>query len=143
MVAEIEGAKELYVKEGSPVALICRINHGDNLPGFIFWYKNDRLVDYDSTNGRVEVDMSQSGQTQLIMKEVVVNDSANYTCDPSGGKADSVMLTIIEDKRPEAVQQSNSSPSTKYNEFFLIYILLFPIHYVFTKESVLQIDYLS
>ena len=33
MVATIAGQKELFVKEGSPVVLVCKVVHGKNLPG--------------------------------------------------------------------------------------------------------------
>lgn len=66
-----------------------------HLTGFIFWYKNGSLLDYDSTKGRIEVDMSIKSQSKLILNQADRSDSANYTCEPSGGKRDAVSLTVI------------------------------------------------
>lgn len=33
MVAKILGPKELFVKEGTPVTLVCHVDHAASLPG--------------------------------------------------------------------------------------------------------------
>jgi len=63
--------------------------------GFIFWYKGDRLVDYEASAGRIEVITRSEGESDLILKEAEQMDSSNYTCGPAGGQSASVILNVI------------------------------------------------
>ncbi|XP_076067713.1 uncharacterized protein LOC143040506 [Oratosquilla oratoria] len=112
MVAEIVGKQELFVKAGTPVALTCRVRHGDLMPGFIFWYKGKNLVDYASTGGRIQVLTKPEGQSQLVLQNAVPSDSANYTCYPPGGTSASVQLGVIVDERQAAMQQGSGGSTT-------------------------------
>ena len=67
--------------------------------GFIFWFKDSELVDYDSSEGRIKVDTTANGRSKLVLLKARREDSANYTCSPSGGKSDSTILTVIEGKK--------------------------------------------
>ena len=69
------------------------------LAGFIFWFKDKTLVDYDSSGGRIKVDITPNGKSKLILLKAEREDSANYTCAPAGGKSDSTILTVIEGKK--------------------------------------------
>ncbi|CAL4065425.1 unnamed protein product [Meganyctiphanes norvegica] len=112
MKAEIVGSSELYVKAGTPVTLTCRVNHGSTMPGFIFWYRDNSLVDYDHSGGRVQVHTGSDGTSQLHLTKASPTDSANYTCWPSGGAKASVSLNVIQDERQAAMQQGNGAISS-------------------------------
>nr|XP_045589270.1 uncharacterized protein LOC123751214 [Procambarus clarkii] len=109
MQAEIVGSNELYVKAGTLVTLACRVNHGTLMPGFILWYKGERLVEYDTSGGRIQVVTETDGVSHLLLHDAHLSDSANYTCSPSGGAPASLVLQVIVDERQAAMQQGNSA----------------------------------
>ncbi|XP_071550332.1 uncharacterized protein [Panulirus ornatus] len=109
MSAEIVGSSELFVKAGTPVTLACRVNHGTLMPGFILWYKGERLVEYDRSGGRIQVMTGTEGVSHLLLQDARPSDSANYTCSPSGGVPASLILNVIVDERQAAMQQGNSA----------------------------------
>lgn len=49
--AKIDGPPERYLKPGSMLRLTCRILDNIEMPLFIFWYHNARMVNYDSHLG--------------------------------------------------------------------------------------------
>ncbi|XP_045107258.1 uncharacterized protein LOC123502111 [Portunus trituberculatus] len=110
MRAEIVGSRELYVKAGTPVTLACKVNHGTLMPGFILWYKGDRLVEYDTSGGRISVSTEPTGVSHLLLRHARPGDSANYTCSPSAGAPASLTLNVIVDERQAAMQQGNAAP---------------------------------
>ncbi|XP_018025415.1 uncharacterized protein LOC108680992 [Hyalella azteca] len=95
MVAKILGPNELFVKAGTPVTLVCQVEHSADLPGFIFWYKGTSLVDYEASAGRIAVMTRAEGKSELVFRTADQHDSANYTCRPSGGRGTSVTLNVI------------------------------------------------
>ncbi|XP_047479667.1 uncharacterized protein LOC125032532 [Penaeus chinensis] len=105
--AEIIGSHELFVKAGNPVTLSCRVSHGSMIPGFTLWYKEERLVEYESSGGRIRVLTLPEGLSHLKIEDARTFDSGNYTCSPSGGVPASLVLNVIEDERQAAMQQEN------------------------------------
>ena len=47
--AELEGGAERHLEEGSSIRLLCRVNTALPPPAFVFWYKEDTMVNYDYT----------------------------------------------------------------------------------------------
>ncbi|XP_064079635.1 uncharacterized protein LOC135196756 [Macrobrachium nipponense] len=113
MRAEIVGRRELFVKAGNPVKLSCRVNHGGLSPGFILWYKGERLVEYEKSGGRIQVHTETEGVSYLLLNDVRPEDSSNYTCSPAGGEPDSLILSVIVGERRAAMHQGNHCPSEK------------------------------
>ncbi|XP_066965321.1 uncharacterized protein [Macrobrachium rosenbergii] len=111
MRAEIVGRRELFVKAGNPVKLSCRVNHGGLSPGFILWYKGERLVEYGNSGGRIQVHTGTEGVSYLLLNDVRPEDSSNYTCSPAGGEPDSLILSVIVGERRAAMHQGNHCPS--------------------------------
>lgn len=50
-VADIIGAPDIHVDEGSTLRLECRLRRATENPAFVFWYHNTRMVNYDAHNG--------------------------------------------------------------------------------------------
>ncbi|XP_055301147.1 uncharacterized protein LOC129567820 [Sitodiplosis mosellana] len=50
-VADIIGAPDIHVDEGSTLRLECRLRRATENPAFVFWYHNTRMVNYDTHNG--------------------------------------------------------------------------------------------
>lgn len=49
--AEISGPSEKYLKPGSQLRLTCRIVENIENPLYIFWYHNNRMINYDTHRG--------------------------------------------------------------------------------------------
>ena len=45
-IAEIEGPSERYIQVGSSVRLTCVLKYYTDPPNFLFWYHNDRVINY-------------------------------------------------------------------------------------------------
>ncbi|XP_054083480.1 uncharacterized protein LOC105219897 isoform X2 [Zeugodacus cucurbitae] len=50
-VAEIVGAPDLHIDEGSSLRLECRLKKATENPAFVFWYHNNKMVNYDAQEG--------------------------------------------------------------------------------------------
>ncbi|XP_067622378.1 limbic system-associated membrane protein isoform X2 [Eurosta solidaginis] len=50
-VAEIVGAPDLHIDEGSSMRLECRLRKATENPAFVFWYHNNKMVNYDTQQG--------------------------------------------------------------------------------------------
>lgn len=61
----------------------------------MFWYKGDRLVDYEASGGRISVVTRLEGRSDLVLRHAKQDDSSNYTCGPAGGQSASVLLNVI------------------------------------------------
>lgn len=50
-VAEITGAPDLHIDEGSALRLECKLKRATENPSFVFWYHDNKMVNYDSQDG--------------------------------------------------------------------------------------------
>ncbi|XP_058120210.1 uncharacterized protein LOC131288443 [Anopheles ziemanni] len=50
-VAEIVGAPDLHIDEGSTLRLECQLNSATENPTFVFWYHEQNMVNFDQLNG--------------------------------------------------------------------------------------------
>ncbi|KFB39196.1 AGAP008734-PA-like protein [Anopheles sinensis] len=50
-VAEIVGAPDLHIDEGSTLRLECNLNSATENPTFVFWYHEQNMVNFDQLNG--------------------------------------------------------------------------------------------
>ncbi|CAD7086357.1 unnamed protein product [Hermetia illucens] len=50
-VAEIAGAPDLHIDEGSTLRLECKLKRATENPSFVFWYHDNKMVNYDSQDG--------------------------------------------------------------------------------------------
>lgn len=58
--AEIAGPQEKYLKPGSTLKLSCRVVENIENPLFLFWYHNQRMINYDSHLGiNVTIDLGK------------------------------------------------------------------------------------
>nr|XP_053633058.1 uncharacterized protein LOC128689023 [Cherax quadricarinatus] len=107
--ANILGKETMYVQKGSTVSLECVIKEELVIPGLVLWYQDDRLVDRDS--GRVEVVTNIGNVTTSTLKVAgaALHDSGNYSCWPSAGRPDSVIVHVIQGDPPAAMHHGNSA----------------------------------
>jgi len=65
-------------------------------PEFVFWYQNDRLLNFDPTREGVSVETDHGSRThsQLQITNAVETDTGNYTCRASNGKPASIYVQV-------------------------------------------------
>lgn len=95
--AVIEGAPDIYVKSGSSINLTCVITQSPIPPVFVFWYHDDRMINYDSSRGQIAIQkaVGDTALSKLFIKDVQPADSGNYTCCPSNAEATSITLHVL------------------------------------------------
>ncbi|XP_042904497.1 zwei Ig domain protein zig-8-like isoform X2 [Parasteatoda tepidariorum] len=126
--ATILGPHPLFLKTGSSINLTCVITQSPEPPVFVFWYHDDRMINYDSSRGEISMYKSSEDSTtsRLFIKDATAEDSGNYTCCPSNTQATSIPVYVLNGERPAAIQHdanistsSSSSPSFSVL-FFLV-----------------------
>jgi len=110
--AFIQGGAEYHVDQGSMISLTCVIELSPIPPQYVFWFHNDRMVNYDQERG-VEVDTdTESGDrtvSRLILKQARKRDEGNYTCKPSNTPPATVRVFVSEDDKMDALKAQSSS----------------------------------
>ena len=101
--AYIKGGEEYHVDEGSPISLTCVLDSTPSPPQYIFWYHNDRMVNYHVERG-VKVETYTTNQetteSKLSFSNASKRDEGNYTCSPSNSVPATVQLYVT--KRSES-----------------------------------------
>ena len=93
----ILGSEDLYIHEGSPVRLQCRVVDSAGPPAYIYWYKEREVINY-SAQDHIEISYSSldtNPVSTLVIKQATPSDSGNYTCAPANYIQHSVILNII------------------------------------------------
>lgn len=105
------GAPDLAVRLGAPINLTCVISHTADQLQFVFWYRNDRMINYDIANekrGKIVLSKwhNSSSRAGAPLQDTIASnlqiyssrlaDSGNYTCQPSGARSASVDLHVLE-----------------------------------------------
>jgi len=100
----ILGAPDLAVKLGAAINLTCVVSQSPDQLQFIFWYRNERMINYDM-NERGKIVMSKWSQkpdtitSNLHIFSSKLSDSGNYTCMPSGARPTSIYVHVLEGNR--------------------------------------------
>ena len=102
--AEIDGGPEKYVKSGSTLKLTCHLRQSSVTPDFVFWYQDERMINYEGAAG-VKV-ISDAASSTLIIERAQSVHSGNYSCVPYNVNPSSVIVHILNgeyDKRQEPI----------------------------------------
>ena len=91
--AEIMGFPDVYVNNGSMIKLVCVLRHSTETPIYVFWYHEDRMVNYDE-NRDLNVQTQQMIST-LIISSAEISDNGNYTCLPSNTRPASIQVHVL------------------------------------------------
>ena len=102
----IDGSENDFVAAaGSTINLTCIIFQSPNPPSHVFWYHNDRMINYDLNNeglGQVSLikDSIQSDTlySLLTLKNARSNSTGNYTCAPFNIQPSSIFLHVLQGK---------------------------------------------
>jgi len=113
-VAFILGGDEYHIDRGSHISLVCVIEKAPTPPQYVFWYHNERMVNYDSGRGITVFTSNGPDKTQsrFNIKEATPADSGNYTCKPSNAMPASIQVFVSKgrvDKMEALHKQSSSS----------------------------------
>ncbi|KAK6643261.1 hypothetical protein RUM43_004766 [Polyplax serrata] len=94
--AFILGSGEYHIGEGSTISLVCIIENSPSPPQYVFWYHNERMINYDTTRGGVTVSTEPGLKThsRLIINSASTSDSGNYTCRASNTEADTIYVFV-------------------------------------------------
>ncbi|XP_058798913.1 zwei Ig domain protein zig-8-like [Phymastichus coffea] len=124
--AFILGGEEHHVDVGSTINLVCIIKKSPTPPQYVFWYHNNRMINYDTTRGRISV-QNEPGPTQsrLLIHNAIESDTGNYSCSASNTKLTSIFVFVTEgDKMAAILRRKNSSSQQTVCTFTLNFLLL-------------------
>ncbi|KAF4525987.1 hypothetical protein B566_EDAN000779 [Ephemera danica] len=70
--------------------------HSPAPPQYVFWYHNDRMINYDTSRGGVTVSTEPGPKThsRLIINEATHGDSGNYSCRASNTEPDFIQVFV-------------------------------------------------
>ncbi|UYV80553.1 hypothetical protein LAZ67_19000566 [Cordylochernes scorpioides] len=95
--ATIQEAPDLYVKTGSAINLTCVIYQSPEPPVFVFWYHDERMINYDPARGDITIRKAPGDRavSRLYIRNAQSRDSGNYTCCPSNADATSISVHVL------------------------------------------------
>lgn len=111
---------------------LLRIPQSPQPPQYVFWQKNERMINYDDSRRDITIETSPGPRTQsrLIIREPQIADSGNYTCSASNTEPASIYVFVSKGNEGRLIHTASSSglyPSTpddmrsaKFIIFFLI-----------------------
>ncbi|XP_030760128.1 lachesin-like [Sitophilus oryzae] len=109
--AEIQGAPDLYIRSGSTLRLVCTLKHSTEPPEFVFWFHEQRMINYDPG---VTVKEGRSSSVLHLQDAEKIHDG-NYTCGPSNAVPASINVHVLNataEEKPAAMQHANSTKSS-------------------------------
>lgn len=117
--AEIIGAPDLHIKSGSMLRIVCSFKQNTEAPAFVFWYHDERMINYDKDRVSVSNDKFVS---VLHIREADKTDSGNYSCVPSNAKPTFVIVHVLNGEKPAAMQHGhrNNAPSSLSDPFLFV-----------------------
>lgn len=93
--AEITGPAEKFLKLGSYLRLVCILRQSPEPPIYVFWYHNNRMVNYDNDRG-INVTSDLSAKTSyLVIVAATIAHTGNYSCVPSNAQPASSVVHIL------------------------------------------------
>ncbi|XP_046399299.1 uncharacterized protein LOC124165818 [Ischnura elegans] len=103
--AEILGGPDKHVKSGSALRLTCLLRRSTEPPVYVFWYRDDRMINYDANSGVLVRHGRHS--SDLEIRSAKPADSGNYSCVPSNAKPASIHVHILNGEKPAAMQHGS------------------------------------
>nr|XP_049706288.1 uncharacterized protein LOC110377291 [Helicoverpa armigera] len=119
--AEIVGESEKIIHEGSMLRLVCVVKRSTEPPSYVFWYFENRMINYD-LNG---VSVHNGRQTsELVIGKAEPRHAGNYTCVPANAKAASVTVHVVQSETPAAMQHGNNSSGASSKTHLIVHLLV-------------------
>ncbi|XP_050092914.1 zwei Ig domain protein zig-8-like isoform X2 [Anopheles aquasalis] len=111
--AEIVGPRVKYLTPDSTLKLICRIVQATEAAAFIFWYHNNRMINYDLHRG-----INVSSEAELTINQATTEHSGNYTCVPSYSHPASVVVHIFNGDNPAAMYHEDRNTTQTCHQMY-------------------------
>lgn len=98
--ARIEGGPEMFIRTGSAINLTCIISESAEAPAFVFWYHNEKMINYMPQKGDTTLQKTSADTTvsRLYIRRALVIDSGNYTCGPANAEPVSISVHVVAGK---------------------------------------------
>ncbi|XP_013793977.1 uncharacterized protein LOC106478021 [Limulus polyphemus] len=96
-LAKILEGRELFFKPGSSINITCFISNSPEPPVYVFWYHDERMINYDFIEGQITVRKAprNTAFSSLYINDAQLSDSGNYTCAPSNSNPVSILVNVI------------------------------------------------
>ncbi|RZF43910.1 hypothetical protein LSTR_LSTR007246 [Laodelphax striatellus] len=147
--AYILGNGEYHIGEGSTISLVCIIENSPQPPQYVFWYHNERMVNFDPhSRGSVTV-TNEEGNTQsrLLVNRATPADSGNYTCIKHIDKTVMFILIVQLEVWKAVVENSyfynsnflyiNMKSDNYYAMFYVAFFNVYSNSYVITHDQII------
>ncbi|XP_021695569.1 uncharacterized protein LOC5567816 [Aedes aegypti] len=109
-VAEILEAPDLHIDEGSTLRLECKLKRATESPLYVFWYHEERMVNYDQQDG-ISVSTNKLTSSVLTVRNATARHGGNYTCAPANARQSSIYVHVLKGEKPAAMQHPNKNPT--------------------------------
>nr|XP_017016683.1 hemicentin-2 isoform X5 [Drosophila kikkawai] len=118
--AFILGSGELHVDMGSTINLVCIIEKSPTPPQYVYWQKNDRLINYVDSRRDITIETTPGPRTQsrLIIREPQITDSGNYTCSASNTEPASIYVFVSKGDNMAAISRRKTSSADRLTHIF-------------------------
>ncbi|KAH8389923.1 hypothetical protein KR200_003979 [Drosophila serrata] len=141
--AFILGSGELHVDMGSTINLVCIIekvslrklkqaarrpteplqpppSQSPTPPQYVYWQKNDRLINYVDSRRDITIETTPGPRTQsrLIIREPQITDSGNYTCSASNTEPASIYVFVSKGDNMAAISRRKTSSADRLTHIF-------------------------
>ena len=123
--SQIREGKKIVAESGSSVNITCIIDQTTSPPLFVYWYRNDNVLNYrqesvedDEDHRRLRVYTTSSGPTTTIskleIKGIVSTDAGNYSCRPVPQYTDpaNITLHVLNGESTAAIQRNQRNALT-------------------------------
>ncbi|XP_076038581.1 uncharacterized protein LOC143023833 [Oratosquilla oratoria] len=102
---------DLHVQRGSSIRLVCVIEQSPTPPKYVFWFHHNRMVNYDTHRGGINVTTTPGAKTlsRLTITDAQESDSGNYTCAAPNTTPDSAGVFVYYGDNTAAIQRRKSS----------------------------------
>ncbi|XP_030385447.1 uncharacterized protein LOC115632412 [Scaptodrosophila lebanonensis] len=135
--AEISGPPIRYLTPGSTLRLQCRVVQNTEASEYIFWYHDNRMINYDIDRG-INVSTDPDFQSsELTILRTRREHSGNFTCVASNTQPASVLVHIFKGDNPAAMYHGHVGGSTKTAQSQLhIFVVIIAIGYRIFHTSI-------
>lgn len=137
--AHIPGGPTLYLNSGSTLNLTCDVLESPMAPDYVFWYHDDRVVNYEMDKGiTVHTEKSPQTRSRLLINNAQPGNSGNYSCVPSNADAANITVHVLNGENPAAMQHgkrtSNAVLCAYSPPLALLLAIFIVLHSIYLQE---------
>ncbi|KAG5891889.1 hypothetical protein JTB14_021148 [Gonioctena quinquepunctata] len=105
-----------------PLRLSCVLINSIEAPEYIFWYHDDRMINYDLADGAT-VRVGRQG-SELIFPKANRTHAGNYSCVPSNAQLDSILVYYEDTAFPKSKDGSCGEKSQPRDDIVNMLVLI-------------------